>query len=376
MKRLIFTNVHAFDIHYILVDYILNIKSFYQEGDKVIVCFWDVEMYNQHLDEYSSYLDSRTKVREITSEISKLLSCLGISHTIIYLSDGLRRINMDDRIFSTLLSCYQSVRFKDVSSFYNESKYLDVGETTIGKINFMITSFVMAVFFKELYSSISKGKNPTVFYTGERFLAVKKRLCNAILDEDPAKVFPELELWKTLPILNYKKKDWISMSMKREDIYKIVSEYFTEDKDMLKDLVSIGLRTEHDVLAHEVKEIYKLIDNKVKKEVLVGRVTDFFIHFFAYIRELTQKPGAGDIKKIKYINDPNGYRHVTESITPVKMEILKYCDGTHLISDIVRKVKVKESSVRSYISRMKKEKLISDDKRPMRAMDEIVINFD
>src|SRR3989344_3539503 len=123
MSNLIYTNMHAFGLHYPLIDFIFNIKSFYQQGDILVVCFWDLEIYNFEDVKYTNHLENNIAVREITSEISKFLTSLGLEHKIIFLSDAIRRINLDEKIFRLLLTCYSNITLTDLEETPTKNEY-------------------------------------------------------------------------------------------------------------------------------------------------------------------------------------------------------------------------------------------------------------
>ncbi|MBU0461787.1 MAG: hypothetical protein KJ574_04335, partial [Nanoarchaeota archaeon] len=82
-----------------------------------------------------------------------------------------------------------------------------------------------------------------------------------------------------------------------------------------------------------------------------------------------------ELKKINYIRDPKNLKAILNILSPSKMEILKLCDGTRTIRDIVDKSPMKESSTRSYLSRLKAQNIITGDPKPKRKVDEVLISF-
>ena len=92
MGRLIYTNVFALNIHYPLVDYILNIKTYIGEDDELIVCFWDIDVYSFNIASKKG-ASQAAKFREVVKELSRLLSSLKIKHKFLYLTDSIKRIN-------------------------------------------------------------------------------------------------------------------------------------------------------------------------------------------------------------------------------------------------------------------------------------------
>lgn len=372
MGKIIYSNISATSIGYPVIDFLLNIKEVYEEGDLLILCFWDYEIYNFRKKEKIS--ENKTKIREITGQLSKLLNGLEMEHKIVYLSDSIKRINSREDIFELLLDCYNNITMGDIEEAYKKDKYLTLRPSTLGKINFIIMDFLVSLFFKEIYPTLTKGRPIDVYHTGERFLGIKKYMEEAISRSELVVSFPLIRYWKTLPILNYVDGNWISLSMSKSEIERIVRDNFPKDKNVLKDLISIGLRLNDESLNHKIASLFKKLDSTKEKELLVQDIAEVFMHYFSIIRKLIESSEEGEIKKITYIDSKDKLQKILELINPSKLEILKHCDGRNSVEDIVHLVSMRESSVRSYLSRMKKEKLVTNNKKPLRLIDEIIIN--
>lgn len=374
MSKIIYSNLSATGVHYPAVDYLLNIHEFYEEGDLLILCFWDYEIYN-FKNAQKKISNDAIKVREITGELSKLLNGLKIDHKIIYLSDGIRRINNNEEFFTLLLNCYNSITMGKIEDIYRKNKYLKLRPTTLGKINFMVIDYLIAIFFKELYPSLSKGKQVDIYHTGERFLGVKEAIEETISLNELVVHFPSIKYWKALPILNYTTGNWISAAMSKAEMERVIGENYPEDKNVLKDLIRLGLRINDPSLKHKIESLLKDIEETTNKERIIQETAKIFHSYFSYVKSLIDKSEESEIKKITYVDSKEKFEKVLGAINPAKLEILKYCNGKHSIEDIIKQSSIKESSVRSYLSRMKKEKLITNSKKPLRLVDEIVIDF-
>jgi hypothetical protein len=375
MNKIIYSNISASRIHYLVIDFILNLKEFYEKGDTLILCFWDYDVYNFD-NKDANVSDNRIKIREITGELSRLLNGLEIEHKIIYLSDALHRINNHEDLFNLLVNCYNSITMGKIEDIYKNNKYLKLRPSTLGKINFMVVDYLVALFFKELYPTLSKGKSVDIYHTGERFLGIKDSVEEMISKKELVVNFPAIKYWRALPILNYSSGNWISAAMSRNEIEKIIRENYPKDKDTLKDLIKIGLRVEDSVLDHKINSFLSEIDKIKDHEVIVQEIANIFLSYFEYIKSLIEQSEESEIKKITYVDSKEKLQKVLETLNPSKLEILKQCNGKNTVEDIIKHVSVKESSVRSYISRMRNEKLITNSKKPIRLVDEILISFD
>lgn len=377
MGKIIYTNIFASKIHYPVIDYLLNIKKFYEPEDKLILCFWDYEIYTFQVFSKNTQAHQNIKVKEIVNELSRLLNSLNINHQFIYLSDSLKRINNNSNIYDLLLTCYTYISMGKIQDTYNNNKYLKLRPTTLGKLNFMVTDYLIALFFKELYPNIAKNKNVSIYHTGERFIGIKDSIEKAIAQFELIINFPKIKYWKTLPILNYSKGNWISASMSYNEIVSIIETKLPNNIESIKDLICIGLKLDDNTLNYTINSLIKELDKgKINKDILIFEVAKILEMYFNKIKELIEQSQSANIKKITYINNNKEFAKILESINPAKMSILKYCNGKNTIDDIIKLVNMKESSIRSYISRMKKEKLINNSKKPIRLVDEIIINFE
>lgn len=378
MGRLIYSNIIAPKIHYPLVDYILNIKEFYEEDDLLVLCFWDFEVYNFKTFKNKPGESNLRNVREIVGEISRLLSSLKIRHKIIYLSDAIKRIHNDPILSELLFFCYTSIKMGNIQDIYKNNKYLKLRPTSLGKLNFMVMDYIVALFFNKLYPNISKGESIDIYHTGERFLGIKNSLEEAISKGEIVVNFPSIKYWKTIPILNHNEGNWISASTSYNEILKILSQELTLDSSVIKDLISIGFKLKDATLNYKIEKLMKKVENEdLPKEILVSEVADILSLYFYNVKKLIQKSDENEeVKKVNYVSSKKDFENFFKYISSAKMEILKYCNGKNTVDEIIKLMPMRESSVRSYISRMKKEKLISDSKKPHRLIDEIVINFE
>jgi predicted regulator of amino acid metabolism with ACT domain len=163
--------------------------------------------------------------------------------------------------------------------------------------------------------------------------------------------------------------------MSKAEMEKVIGENYPEDKEILKDLIRLGLRIKDSSLKHKIESLIKDIDKPHNKEIIIQETAKIFYSYFSHIKSLIENSEESEIKKITYVDNKEKFEKIFKNINPAKLEILKHCDGKNSIEDITQKVSMKESSIRSYISRMKNEKLITDSKKPLRLIDEIVINF-
>ncbi len=368
MSKLIYSNIAASGINYPVTDFLLNIKEFYDKGDILILCYWDFNIYT------FKNLDSQV-IRNITSQISKFLTSIGVKHKIIYLSDALKRINNEEKLHEIFLNCLTNITIGELEDFYKKNNYLKIRPATLGKINFMVADYITALFFDELYPHLSKNKKINIYHTGERFLGLKGSIERVLGTLDLIIDFPEIQLWKTLPILNYTQGNWISASMSKKEIEKIIKANSPIPKEEIKDLIKIGLRLNDPSLKNQIDSFYSKLDT-MDLELITLELTEILNLYFYKIKQLIEISDEGTIKKVTYVNSKEKFKKIFERINSSKLDILKHCNGSNTIDDIIKKVFMKPSSVRSYISRMKNEHLITQDKKPKRLVDEIIINLE
>jgi len=240
----------------------------------------------------------------------------------------------------------------------------------------MVMDFLVCVFLNELYPNIAKGKSPDIYHTGERFLGIKESVKKAISENKLVVNFPQIKFWQAIPLLNYSRGNWMSTNMSKEDISQIIAEIYENDKNLLKDLLRITLRLKDPILEHQIKRVHEQLDRNSNQELVIEKASAIIFDFFEKIKEMIDNSVKGELKKITYITTKDHLNQLLQTINPAKMEILKYCNGSHTIEEIAKKVSIKESSTRSYISHMKKDRLITHEKKPLRVTDEVVIIFE
>ncbi len=162
--------------------------------------------------------------------------------------------------------------------------------------------------------------------------------------------------------------------MSKGEIEKIIKQNIS-NKEILKDLVCIGTKLEDPSLTHKINALIKNI-NKLNKEVLIKDVTEILNHYLSIVKKMIDSSEDENIKKITYIDSKEKFKKILETLNPSKLEILKHCNGKNTTEEIVELVSMKPSSIRSYLSIMKKEKLITNSKKPLRLIDELIISFE
>lgn len=367
MGKLSYSSIATISINYPVTDLILHIKEHYEEGDTLVLCFWDFSSFN-------TGSITKENTRFVVNQLSKLLNALEIKNHIIYLSDALQRINNDEKISRMFFSSLLNINFEKINKVYGNYKYLRLDNSTLGKMNFIVADYIIALFFDQLYPDLSKGEKIKVYFSSERFLGVKSEIEEAV-SRGSAIEFPQVNYWKKIPILNHSTKEWISSTMSKKEIESEIKVNWPIKDETIIDLVSVGLRLKNNSLTEKINSFIQKI-GKLNDEIKIREIVDIFYSYFYNIKKLIQSAEEGNIKKITYVNTKEKFKKIIGNINPAKFEILRYCDGERTVEDIINAVSIKESSVRTYLSKMKNENLITHSKKPLRLVDEIIVAFE
>jgi predicted transcriptional regulator/predicted transposase YbfD/YdcC len=361
-------SIATISINYPVTDLILDIKSHIDEKDTLIICFWDFDNFNI---ETIGTKNSRVLV----NQISKLTNGLNIKNHIIFMSDAISRINRDENLSRALTSIKFNINFIKIQEIYEKHKYLDLQRATLGKVNFIATDYFISVFFKDIYPELAKGNQIDYIHSSDRILAIKAEADEKISKfMSPVKI-PKIIFWKKIPILNFISREWISVDMSKKEIELEIRRNWPIDEKVIKDLIGIVLKLKNSILESRVQAFYEEME-EMNDERKIQEIVEIFYSYFFHIKQLIVSSEEENIKKITYIENRNQLKNILKTLNPAKLEILKACDGSKNIEEIIQKVLMNSNSVRSYISRMKKEGLITNSKKPLRLVDEIIINLE
>lgn len=94
------------------------------------------------------------------------------------------------------------------------------------------------------------------------------------------------------------------------------------------------------------------------------------------INKIVSKVEIKRQKKSLFISTFKDYNDQIRELTDIKLEILKHCNGNNSSLDIARKTGLNLSTVSTYMTHLKTNKVIEDVKRPKRLIDSFVIDLE
>ncbi len=388
MRKIFYANIFCNSLHYPVIDYLINIKKNMKKGDKLILCFWDKNVYNFQNQSYTNFYKKETneQIKELVDNLSNILDSWNINHNFIFLSDAIDRMLSLDKANDLFFRSLGNISIGYIEDSYINEKYLRIRPITLGKIAYMIMDYLIALFFSDLYPSFKITKID-YYVTGKRFMPIQTVIDDIISDDGIIVDFPNILTTRSVPIMNYDNGKWIGIEMSKLELEREVRKQFEKGVDysmvcdifaILRELVTNDEFIISKNMINEKMHLNKLLTQfkGLEEENKIMTIVENLYKYLQIVKESLLKPNNTRLKKINYIRSKEQLSEILSFLNPNILEILKLCDGKNDMKEIIEKSPLKPSSTQSYLSNLRKKNIISKDKKPIRNVNEILISFE
>lgn len=378
--KVIYTNITPVTKAYTNFQHIFYLKN--HKPQKVYLCVWDSLVFEHPAVErgLESSKERAEKLKENVDMLERLLSHLKIDYKIIYLSEATKRLFKNSQYLQEFQNILSNIKVEELEK--GESlEYTPFKKMSISKINHTIADYLIATYLAELFPEICSNA-PNFYLTSERF-RVFSGVINHYLRLNFFKHYPPKPIYVTgIPVIIHPEKEIIpSAEMSLESIRSIVSAHYTkhpsekETEDILN-VLSTGLNN------------FSFKEKKYTKEKMILEISnaslkeyvDFVsLNLYDYFNEINKIVSKIKIKSQKKSHLIKSYEEFMEKIKPlnnIKLTILKYCNGKNSSLDISRSSGLKLSTVSTYLTHLKNDGILENNKKPRKMIDSFVIDLE
>jgi hypothetical protein len=346
------------------------------------LCIWDKFGYEHPV--FKKNLGNTTnkveKLQENVLILEKLMSYLKLDYKIIFLSEAMDRLFKNSHYLSEVQAILSNIRVEDLRKG-SELEYIPFDKISLSKINYIISDYLIATYLPELFPEICSSA-PNHYLTSERFRAFN-HIIDQYLKSNFSKHSPPKPIYVTgVPVIIHPEKELIpSMEMSAESIKKIVESYYTkkpsskEFYDIIEVLSTILNEFDHKNKKIKKKEIENIVEN-IKHKECIEFISDNLYSYFSKVIKITSKIEIQKQKKSLFISGYKEFSNCLKPLNDIKFKILKNCNGKNTSLDIARKTGLKLSTVSTYFTRLKNNRLIDNSKRPRRLVDSFVVDLE
>lgn len=378
--KVIYTNITPVTKAYTNFQHIFYLKN--HKPQKVYLCVWDNLVFEHPALEksFENSKDKADKLKENVDMLEKLLSYLKIDYKVIYLSEATNRLFKNQRYLQEFQNILSNIRVEELGKG-DSLEYTPFKKMSISKINYTIADYLIATYLSELFPEVCSN-SPNFYLTSERFRVFSSAI-NHYLRLNFFKHYPPKPIYVTgIPVIIHPEKEIIpSAEMSLDSIKSIVHAYYTkfpkekETEDTLEILSS-------------VLDKFYFKDKKFSKEKIILEVSNAslkeyidFISFnlYEYFNEINKIASNIKIKSQKKSHLVKNYDDFMNKIKPlnnIKLTILKYCDGKNSSLDISRATGLKLSTVSTYLTHLRNDGILENNKKPKRIIDSFVIDLE
>jgi len=381
MKMILFTNITPVTNAYTNFNHLYLLKRL--NPKKVYLCVWDNFTFEHKVFQKNlgSTTNQKQKLQENVQVLEKMMSHLGIDYKIIYLSEAWERLFKNSEYSNAFQKVLANIKIEDLRKGF-DIEYIPFSMISLSKINYIIADYLIAMHLPELYPELCSTQ-PTHYLTSERFTVFHKKI-DEYLNTTLKKYEPPTPIFvKGVPVLVHPKEESIpSMEMSQGGILNIVNGYYQDKKINeieLHDLFTVLNKVmENNFYFKEEKLSLEKLKKKLKKaskKIIIEAVTLNLHQYFNKIQKIIQKESIKERVKSLFVADTKGFNKHIKPLNPLKLQILHNCDGTNTSLDVSRKTGLKLSTVSTYFNLLKNQSLITNERKPKRLVDNIVVNL-
>lgn len=384
MVKIAYTNISPISCTYNNINHFFYIKREINPK-KLYVCIWDNFVFeDDRFYSKNSYKDKFGRLKENVEVIEKILNYLEMDYKIIYLSEAWNRLFRKNEYSNQIQVILSNIKMGNI---FRASKFKNIllDEINISKINYIIADYLIACYLEELYPEICSSQ------VNEYINIYIKLFEDAVKDKiklSSNKKFPKISVVNNAPIIIHKSSGIIpSYGMNYFEVKRIIKNYFN-NKDIepriVFDLLSSFnyLVKDKDFLDPNNKKINidelksRISNNIYCREELAEVIAINLMNYFEKVKGIVNKVSIKNENKTAYITQLSEFKRYIGVLNPLKLKILRYCDGNNTSLDISRLSGLKLSTVSTYLSKLKLFGIISDERKPKRKIDNLVLSLD
>ncbi len=376
--KIIYTNISPVTISYTNINHFFQLKK--QKPGKIYVCVWDRYVFEHPIFE-KSLGKTKTKLEKIQENIQTLeeiMSFLKIDYKIILLSEAMNRLFRDPNLLEKFQQILSEIKIKELESGF-ALEYVPFKQISLSQINYIIADYLIASYLPQLYPELCSNTT-SHYFTSERLKAFWNNITKNLSPDFPNNSLPKPIYAKT-PVIMHPDEDLIPcIDMPFETIKEVIKAHYTKTpkEKELHDLIDIFGKVLDKVTikdkSFEIKDVDQIVKNLKSKDHL-----DFIsINLYEYLKKVKKIISKTQIQKQKksfFVSNYGEFNSIVKPLNKIKFEILKNCNGNNTSLDISKKTGLKLSTVSTYLSHLRKNKLLDDSKRPKRLVESFVMDF-
>ncbi len=361
------------NIHHFL--YLANMNP-----TNLYVNFWD-----SYANEFFMFdkLGGENKIKTLQENIDafkKIVTNKKINAHYFTYSETIQRLIRDRDYYALLQKILAKITVYDIN--YNlEIQPHVFEEITVSNLINIVADYLIAAFLDKLYPEI-KLKKPDIYFTGPRFKAFFP-IIESILRKEYLGISLPQPIYITFPFVRCPKTKMVpGIQMGYNEIHNIFSNFY-EQKDLtIKEMESfteiLGLEIEkfkfkkHLIGKKEFLSKLKICGKEIAIELLVQN----FVEYFYKIESILYTTENKTERKPLLVDDELKFKQKIKPLNSLKLKILTRCNGQNSSMDIAKEFDMNLSTVSAYIGSLKKIGLITDEHKPLRKVDSILINLE
>lgn len=380
MMRILYSNISPINSSYTNLNHLFYIKK--QNPQKLFLCVWDNfvfehPVFGKSIDNTQNKVE---KLQENVQVLEKLLSYLKIDYKIIYLSEAMNRLFRNPSYLAGFQKILASIKIEDLRKGF-ELDYIPFAQISLSRINYIIADYLIAMYLPELFPEISSTQ-PNYYLTSERFKVFYSKI-DGYLKTTFQKYTPPAPIFvKSVPVIIHPEREAIpAIEMSESEIYEIVKAYYGDKKiaeNELRDLLNVFSEVlEEFVLDGQAYNLEKFLKNlkKTDRDGLLKAIAQNLTLYLKDIQKIVQKENIKERNKSLFIGETKDFEKNVKNLNSIKIKILQYCDGINTSMDISKKTGLNLSTVSTYFTHLRKLGLITDERKPKRVVDSIVIDL-
>ena len=378
--KIIYANISPITNAYTNIQHLFYLKD--QKPQKVYLCVWDNFVLESPIMGEVSDESKNERLLDNVRVLEKIMEHLEIDYRTIYLSEMWSRAFRNPEISKIYQNILSKINLDGLKEGFNMN-YIPFGDINLSKVTYILVDYLIATYLPEIAPEICNSQ-PNHYLTSEQFRVFQKEIDHII--KKNSRYDPPKNIFVTkIPVILHKTKRIIpSMEMSEDSIRNIVKSHYDGEMPDNKEIYEmcdilfcvLGELTDgENRFERDSSELERFV-GELNNENLIDFISRNMYDYFTKINGIVSKISLKESKKSIYVADYNEFSKNVKTINKIKLNILRYCDGTNTSLDISKKTGLKLTTVSTYLTRLKKRGLLNLNKKPKRLVDNIVINLD